>query len=49
MILTIDPKNFKGILVMISGDQAKSVEGDLRNMLNVVGTSVISAGCFKGH
>ena len=46
MILTSDPKNFKGILVMISGDQAKSVEGDLRNMLNVVGTSVISAGCF---
>ena len=29
---------------MISSDQCKSVEGDLRNLFNVVGTSVIRAG-----
>ena len=29
---------------MISSDQCKSVEGDLRKMFNVVDTSVIRAG-----
>ena len=29
---------------MISSDQCRSVEGDLRNMFNVVGDSVIRAG-----
>ena len=39
-------KKFQWDFVMISIEQCKSIEGDLRNMLNVVGTSVISAGCF---
>ena len=34
---------------MISSDQCRSVEGDLRNMFNVVGTSVIVQEVFKGH
>ena len=29
---------------MISSDQCRSVEGDLRNMFNAAGTSVIRAG-----
>ena len=33
---------------MISCDQCRSVEGDPRNMFNVVGTSVIRAGGIKG-
>ena len=37
-------KKFRGIFVMISSDQCRRVEGDLRNMFNVVGTSVIRAG-----
>ena len=31
---------------MISSDYCRSVEGDLRNMFNVAGTSVISAGGY---
>ena len=30
--------------MLISSDQCRSVEGDLRNMFNAVGTSVIRAG-----
>ena len=33
---------------MISSDRCSSVERDLRNMINVVGTSVIHAGDIKG-
>ena len=31
---------------MISSDQCRSVEGDLRNMFNAAGTSVIRAAGF---
>ena len=31
---------------MISCDRCRSVEGDPRNILNVVSTSVMRAGCF---
>ena len=37
-------KKFGGIFVMISSDQCRSVKGGLRNMFNVVSTSVIRAG-----
>ena len=30
--------------MIITSDHCRSVEGDLRNMFNVVGTSVIGAG-----
>ena len=33
---------------MISNDQCRSVDGDVRNTLNVVGTSVICAESFYG-
>ena len=34
--------------MMVSCDRCRSVEGDLRNKLNVVGTSVLRAGGFYG-
>ena len=37
-------KKFREIFVMISSDRCRSVERDLSNMINVVGTSVIHAG-----
>ena len=35
--------------MIISSDQCRNVEEDLRNMLTVVDTSVIRVGVFKGH
>ena len=35
-----------GIFVMISSDYCRSVEGDLRNMFIIVGTSVIPEGGY---
>jgi len=46
MVLVWEQWYSRGNFGMISSDQCRSVEGDLRSTLNVVGTSVICAESF---